>query len=224
MGGGLASLNPPSGDLATAATCRDESFIKIVFRGLQVVAELSGRRIVIAGGSGFLGLSMAEHFSKLNVSVTILSRSKPKLLPGCSHQNWDGRSLDDWLRAIDGADAIVNLSGRSVNCIKTPDHQDEILRSRIESTRVLGQAMRTVKSPPPVWVQMSTAHIYGTHLRQCAMRIAPRELALRLLLGEHGKPRLLRASCPASEASSCEQALWLVAIVVLEAVHLRLLA
>lgn len=125
------------------------------------MANLSGRRIVIAGGSGFLGLSMAEHFSKLNASVTILSRSKPKLLPGCSHLVWNGRSLDDWLRAIDGADAIVNLSGRSVNCIKTPDHQDEILRSRIESTRVLGQAMRSVKSPPPVWVQMSTAHIYG---------------------------------------------------------------
>lgn len=125
------------------------------------MADLSGRRIVIAGGSGFLGLSMAEHFTKLNASVTILSRSKPKLLAGCSHQNWDGRSLDDWLPAIEGADAIVNLSGRSVNCIKTPDHQDEILRSRIESTRVLGQAMRTVKSPPPVWVQMSTAHIYG---------------------------------------------------------------
>lgn len=125
------------------------------------MADLSGRRIVIAGGSGFLGLSMAEHFTKLNASVTILSRSKPKLLPGCAHQNWDGRSLDDWLAAIEGADAIVNLSGRTVNCIKTPDHQDEILRSRIESTRVLGQAMRTVKSPPPVWVQMSTAHIYG---------------------------------------------------------------
>ncbi len=48
-----------------------------------------------------------------------------------------------------------------MNCIKTPDHQDEILRSRIESTRVLGQAMRMVNLPPPVWVQMSTAHIYG---------------------------------------------------------------
>lgn len=123
---------------------------------------LSGRRIVIAGGSGFLGLSMAEHFTKQNATVTILSRSKPKLVSGCSHYSWDGRTLEDnWSAAIDGADAIVNLSGRSVNCIKTPDHQDEILRSRVESTRVLGQAMRTVESPPSVWVQMSTAHIYG---------------------------------------------------------------
>src|SRR4029077_1299214 len=49
----------------------------------------------------------------------------------------------------------------SVDCIKTPDHQDEILRSRVEATRVLGLAMRSVDSPPPAWVQMSTAHIYG---------------------------------------------------------------
>ncbi len=55
----------------------------------------------------------------------------------------------------------MNLVGRSVDCIKTPDHQDEIVRSRVEATRVLGQAMRAIDSPPPVWVQMSTAHIYG---------------------------------------------------------------
>jgi uncharacterized protein len=125
------------------------------------MADLSGKRIVIAGGSGFLGLSMAEHFSKSDAIVTILSRSKPKAAAQCSYQPWDGRLLGDWLATLDGADAIINLSGRTVNCIKTPDHQDEILRSRVESTRVLGVAMREAKSPPPVWVQMSTAHIYG---------------------------------------------------------------
>jgi uncharacterized protein (TIGR01777 family) len=55
----------------------------------------------------------------------------------------------------------MNLAGRSVDCIKTPDHQDEILRSRVESTRVLGAAVRDISAPPPVWVQMCTAHIYG---------------------------------------------------------------
>jgi hypothetical protein len=104
---------------------------------------------------------MVEHFTRKNAQVTVVSRSRPKLPTGCEHQVWDGRSLGDWQSAIDGAHALINLTGRSVNCIKTPDHQDEILRSRIESTRVLGQAMRIVKSPPSVWVQMSTAHIYG---------------------------------------------------------------
>jgi uncharacterized protein (TIGR01777 family) len=75
--------------------------------------------------------------------------------------NWDGRSLGNWVRELDNAVGLFNLTGRSVDCVKTPDHQDEILRSRVEATRVLGKAVRNVDSPPPVWVQMSTAHIYG---------------------------------------------------------------
>src|SRR5204863_1461705 len=70
-------------------------------------------------------------------------------------------STADWPRELNGAAGIVNLVGRSVDCIKTPDHQDEILRSRVEATCVLGQAMRMIDAPPPTWVQMSTAHIYG---------------------------------------------------------------
>ena len=123
--------------------------------------DLSGKRLVIAGGSGFLGLSMADYFSEAGADVTILSRSKPKGDGRWSHAPWDGRTLGKWMESLEGADAIVNLAGRTVNCIKTPDHQDEILRSRVESTRILGEAMRAVNSPPPVWVQMSTAHIYG---------------------------------------------------------------
>lgn len=125
------------------------------------MADLAGKRIVIAGGSGFLGLSMAAYFSKAGGDVTILSRSRPKGNGLWSHVSWDGRTLGKWQESIDGADAVVNLAGRTVNCVKTPDHQDEILRSRVESTRLLGQAMRDISSPPSVWVQMSTAHIYG---------------------------------------------------------------
>src|SRR6516165_8427045 len=71
------------------------------------------------------------------------------------------RSVGEWRRELEGASGLVNLAGRSVDCIKTPDHQDEILRSRVEATCVLGLALRATDSPPPVWVQMSTAHIYG---------------------------------------------------------------
>lgn len=125
------------------------------------MAELAGKRIVIAGGSGFLGLSMAEHFAKAGGEVTILSRTKPKGNGPWSHVTWDGRTPGTWQESLEGVGAAVNLAGRTVNCIKTPDHQDEILRSRVESTRALGAAMRNLSSPPPVWVQMSTAHIYG---------------------------------------------------------------
>ncbi|QDT07287.1 Epimerase family protein [Rubripirellula lacrimiformis] len=123
--------------------------------------KLSDKRIVIAGGSGFLGLSMASALAQDGADVTLLSRSAPKAAGRWTHLAWDGRTLGSWADAMDGCDAVINLAGRSVNCIKTPDHKDEILRSRVESTRALGQAMRAVGSPPPVWVQMSTAHLYG---------------------------------------------------------------
>jgi len=120
----------------------------------------TGPRVVIAGGSGFLGLSLARHLSGKGYGVTILSRSV--LRPGpWRHEVWDARTVGTWAAALDGADALVNLVGRTVDCIKTPDHCDEILRSRVEATRVLGQALRERGKFPSVWVQMSTAHIYG---------------------------------------------------------------
>ncbi|TWT76754.1 Epimerase family protein [Planctomycetes bacterium CA13] len=125
------------------------------------MSDLFGKRIVIAGGSGFLGLAMAESFISAGASVSLLSRSVPKGDGVWSHHVWDARTIGPWTDVLDNADAVVNLVGRTVNCIKTPDHQDEILRSRVESTQVLGAAMRNVTSPPPVWVQMSTAHLYG---------------------------------------------------------------
>lgn len=126
-----------------------------------MTAGLGNKKVVIAGGSGFLGISMASEFAGAGADVTILSRSKPKVSGPWSTEVWDGRSVGDWVRLLDGADALVNLAGRTVNCVKTPDHQDEILRSRVESTRALGRALQTLDVPPAVWVQMSTAHIYG---------------------------------------------------------------
>ena len=119
------------------------------------------RRIVIAGGSGFLGISLATHLANSGCSVVLLSRQPPKISGPWRHVVWDARNLGEWTREFERAGAMVNLIGRSVDCIKTPDHQDEILRSRVEATRVLGKAVRTLDNPPPVWVQMSTAHIYG---------------------------------------------------------------
>ena len=118
-------------------------------------------RIVIGGGSGFLGISLAEHLAASGRPVVILSRGTPKLSGPWKHVRWDARTPGAWCQELDGAAGLINLAGRSVDCVKTPDHQDEILRSRVEATRVLGAAVRRIASPPPVWVQMSTAHIYG---------------------------------------------------------------
>ncbi|MBX3414104.1 MAG: DUF1731 domain-containing protein [Pirellulales bacterium] len=118
-------------------------------------------RVVVAGGSGFLGVSLAKHLADLGWSVVVLSRHRPNITGPWRHVSWDARHLGDWVQQLEGASGLVNLVGRSVDCIKTPDHQDEILRSRVEATHVLGRAVRAIENAPPVWVQMSTAHLYG---------------------------------------------------------------
>jgi uncharacterized protein (TIGR01777 family) len=123
--------------------------------------SLEQKKVVIAGGSGFLGVSLAHHLAERGATVVILSRSIPKAPGPWRHVTWDGRTMGAWREELNETVGLVNLAGRSVNCVKTPDHVDEILRSRVESTCVLGEALRSIDSPPPVWVQMSTAHIYG---------------------------------------------------------------
>ena len=119
--------------------------------------------LIIAGGTGFIGRHLATRASERGYRCVLLGRHRPADGGGThAYVQWDGRSLaGDWAQHLDGAAAVVNLAGRTVDCIKTPDHCDEILRSRVESTAVLGEAVRSLTTPPPVWVQMSTAHIYG---------------------------------------------------------------
>lgn len=118
-------------------------------------------RIVIAGGTGFLGLNLARYLVGVGCEVVLISRHQSVEDPRWHHAKWDARSLGDWVSHLDGASALVNLTGRTVDCVKTPDHCDEILRSRVESTELLGRALQRVKTLPQVWVQMATAHRYG---------------------------------------------------------------
>ncbi len=74
---------------------------------------------------------------------------------------WDGRTLGPWTDEVDGADVVINLAGRSVDCRYTPANRDEIMRSRVDSTRVVGQAIARARRPPPVWLQAGTATIYA---------------------------------------------------------------
>ena len=118
-------------------------------------------RIVIAGGTGFLGLNLARYLEQFGCEVVLLSRNPPSSNSRWTHAAWDARTIGKWVESLNGASAVVNLAGRSVDCVKTPEHCDEILRSRVESTLVLGDAIRSVSKPPSVWVQMATAHRYG---------------------------------------------------------------
>lgn len=90
--------------------------------------------------------------------LTILSR---QFRPGVRTVEWDGRSLGEWAAEIDGADVVVNIAGRSVNCRYTEENLKLMLDSRVDSTRVIGEAIAAAKSPPRVWLQASTATIYA---------------------------------------------------------------
>lgn len=118
-------------------------------------------RVVIAGGTGFLGQNLARHLIERGWEVVVISRHPAESNGSWRHAIWDARTVGNWVDKLNGASALVNLAGRTVDCIKTPEHCDEILRSRVESTEVLGRALQSVTSLPRVWVQMSTAHIYG---------------------------------------------------------------
>jgi uncharacterized protein (TIGR01777 family) len=74
---------------------------------------------------------------------------------------WDARTLGDWAHEIDGADVVINLAGRSVNCRYNETNRRLILDSRVSSTRSVGEAIQQAKTPPRVWLQMSTATIYA---------------------------------------------------------------
>jgi uncharacterized protein (TIGR01777 family) len=153
-------------------------------------------RIIIAGGTGFLGRNLARHLFDEGCEVVLLSRNVPRADSRWRHAQWDGRSPGDWVHHLDGAAALVNLAGRSVDCVKTPDHCDEILRSRVESTLVLGQALREVQAPPPVWVQMATAHRYGDPPVSWCDESSPFGYGLAPFVGQAWEEALERSAPP----------------------------
>lgn len=115
-------------------------------------------RIAIPGGSGQMGTALARYFHARGHEVTVLSRS-PQAAPWRTLA-WDGRTLGAWVEALDGCDAWINLSGRSVNCRYNQRNRAEILDSRVEPTLALHRALRTVTRPPRVWLNAATATIY----------------------------------------------------------------
>lgn len=116
-------------------------------------------KIVIPGGSGHLGTLLARNFHRKGHRVVVLSRT-PRAEPWRVVQ-WDGRTVGDWKDELEGADAVINLAGRSVDCRYDARHREEMLRSRVDSTRAVGQAIAQCAEPPRAWLQMGTATIYA---------------------------------------------------------------
>ena len=118
-------------------------------------------KVVIPGGTGKVGGMLRRELSARGHEVVVLSRHPGELERGVRHLAWDGRTLGDWVAEIDGADAVVNLAGRTVSCRYTDANLQQMMDSRVESTRVVGEAIAKAAAPPRVWLQMSTATIYA---------------------------------------------------------------
>ena len=118
------------------------------------------RRIILAGGSGFLGGLLASYFNGQGWEVVVLSRrAAPDQVAG-DVLTWDGRTLGGWTTALDGADAVINLAGRSVNCRYHAHNRRLMMDSRVDATRVIGEAIARCANPPRVWLNFSTSTIY----------------------------------------------------------------
>jgi uncharacterized protein (TIGR01777 family) len=116
-------------------------------------------KIVIPGGSGQVGTLLARALVADGHEVVVLSRN-----PGNGSWRvgqWDAKTIGDWATEIDGADAVINLAGQSVNCRYHTKNRRLIMESRIDSTRAIGQAIAGAARPPRVWLQASTATIYA---------------------------------------------------------------
>ncbi|QDU83091.1 Epimerase family protein [Planctomycetes bacterium Pla163] len=116
-------------------------------------------KIIIPGGSGQVGTLLARAFTDRGHDVVVIGR-RPAPAPWRTVQ-WDAATHGDWAAEFDGADLVVNLAGRSVNCRYTPENRRLIMDSRVVTTRLVGEAIAAAAAPPPLWLQASTATIYA---------------------------------------------------------------
>lgn len=118
-------------------------------------------RIVIAGGSGFIGTALAKDFSQKGHEVVVLTRNPMERHDGVREVLWNGVHIGEWVRELEGAQAIVNLAGKSINCPHTLQNLHEIHESRMNSVYAIAAGIRQINVRPAVWVQASAVGIYG---------------------------------------------------------------
>ncbi len=154
-------------------------------------------KIILPGGSGQVGTVLTRAFHQDGHEVVVLSRepSRERRAPW-RVMAWDTRTPGgEWTAELDGADAVINLAGRSVNCRYTPENRREILESRVDSTRAVGEAIARCIRPPRVWLQASTATIYAHRFD------APNDEASGILGGEEpGVPEAWKFSIDVAKA------------------------
>lgn len=118
-------------------------------------------KIILAGGTGTMGRILQDHFTERGHDVVALTR-RPAVRqnPNVRMVQWDGRTAGAWAAELDGAAVVINLAGRSVDCRYNQRNKDLILNSRVDATRVLGEAIARCTTPPPLWINLSSATVY----------------------------------------------------------------
>lgn len=118
-------------------------------------------KIIIPGGNGQVGRLLIRAFVREGHECVVLTRRASAGITGARVVAWDGRTLGPWVAELEGADVVINLAGRSVDCRYHERNLTEMMDSRVKSARVLGQAIAAAKRPPRVWLQAGTGTIYA---------------------------------------------------------------
>jgi hypothetical protein len=122
---------------------------------------MNRKRVVLAGGSGFLGRALAAELLRRSYEVVVLTRTPRGRNDGVREVEWDGERIGEWIRFLDGAEAVVNLAGRNVNCRHTPENLNALAASRVNSVRAAAGGIYHITRPPRVWVQAGAVGFYG---------------------------------------------------------------
>ena len=130
------------------------------------------KKIVIAGGTGFIGEALIQHFSTDN-EVVVLTRGLKNEQTNSYKSNaylntkdnvryviWDATTQGPWVKELEGAHILINLCGKSVNCRYTTRNKREIFDSRTKPTITLGESIHTLITPPKLWINAASATIY----------------------------------------------------------------
>lgn len=119
------------------------------------------RKLIVAGGTGALGSIITARYPNTDTEVVVLTRNALPDQHNVRYVRWDAATLGIWAAELEGATAVVNLVGKSVNCRYTRANKREIIQSRVDATTVIGKAIQQTTSPPRVWINAGSAAIFG---------------------------------------------------------------
>jgi len=119
------------------------------------------RKIVIAGGTGFLGNILLKYYKHADVEIVVLTRNTKPAHDNVRYVQWDAKTVGYWIKELERSDVVINLVGKSVNCRYTEKNKREIIASRVDATTIIGQAINACIFPPRVWINAGSAAIFG---------------------------------------------------------------